>query len=118
MSVKLDTPTAATPELLTAALALTKKLFREGVPYRKAGCLLADLRPAAATQRTLFDDQQARKRSSALMATLDKINQSCGSGTIQFGAEGFGKREWQAKSDNLSPHYTTRWDELPEARTG
>jgi len=38
-----------------------------------------------------------------------------GAGTLFFGTAGT-KKEWITKAEMKSPRYTTRWDELPEAK--
>jgi DNA polymerase V len=116
--IRLETSTASTPELLAAARPLVEKMFREGIDYRKAGCLLTDLRPAASAQLTLFDDKAARQKTAALMDAVDKINQLHGRGAVRFGAEGTTESDWQARFNQLSPQYTTSWADLPHARTG
>lgn len=49
------------------------------------------------------------------MQTMDKINQKFGRGALQLSSEGSGK-SWQMRRGNLSPAYTTSWDELPKVR--
>lgn len=56
-----------------------------------------------------------RERSAALVATLDEVSRRHGRGALKFAAEGI-KQGWQTKRENLSPRYTTRWDELPVVR--
>jgi len=60
-------------------------------------------------------------RQKALMATLDRINETFGRGTVRLGAEGL-QQAWAMKQDRRSPRYTTRWDEVPvvhaDARPG
>jgi len=55
------------------------------------------------------------------MATLDRINETFGRGTVRLGAEGL-QQAWAMKQDRRSPRYTTRWDEVPvvhaDARPG
>lgn len=118
-SIRMETATQSTPELLAAARPLVERMFRPGIDYRKAGCLLTDLRPAATAQLTLFDDRAARKKSAAVMEAVDKINQLHGRGAVQFGSEGTREqRDWQAKFNQLSPQYTNNREDLPIVRTG
>ena len=53
--------------------------------------------------------------SPRLMQVMDHINAVWGRGTLRSAAEGV-RKEWSMKREKKSPNYTTRWDELPEAR--
>jgi DNA polymerase V len=46
---------------------------------------------------------------------MDAINSRFGNGVIRSATTGT-KQQWQMKSGNRSPNYTTQWDELPVAR--
>ena len=61
------------------------------------------------------DDPPARARSARLMAAVDALNQSYGRNTLRTGVCGTAPR-WGMKSENRSACFTTRWDELPQAR--
>ena len=69
----------------------------------------------AKRQQTLFDDPWQRAQSAKLMAAMDAINAEFGRDTVRTGANGTDKR-WAMRSENRSPRFTTRWDELPIAR--
>ena len=45
------------------------------------------------------------------MQTVDEINRKLGRGAVRWAAEGI-KQPWAARRGNVSPQYTTRWDEL------
>jgi hypothetical protein len=49
---------------------------------------------------------------SAEARALDSINRKYGRGALQLLAAGTGK-SWRMRRGNLSPAYTTSWDELP-----
>jgi len=49
------------------------------------------------------------------MAAMDAINAEFGRDTVRAGAVGTEKR-WAIRSENRSPRFTTRWDELPIAK--
>jgi DNA polymerase V len=51
------------------------------------------------------------ERSARLMHAIDSINGRFGSGTVRPAIAGMVRR-WAAKSEFLSPRYTTRLDEL------
>ncbi|MBW1645956.1 MAG: Y-family DNA polymerase [Deltaproteobacteria bacterium] len=112
-TVELPVASASTRELLGRAVGLAARLFHPGCPYRKAGVILHDLRPAALVQPSLLDPLD-REREGRLMAALDELNDRFGS-RVRFAAEG-GRRHWRSRAAARSPAYTTRWSELPVAR--
>ena len=101
--------------LTTAALAGLEAIYRAGFKYKKAGIMLTLLSDKRARQATLFDDAPLRARSASLMVAMDAVNAQFGRDTLRAGASGTLQR-WAMRSDNRSPRYTTRWDELPEVR--
>lgn len=66
----------------------------------------------------MFDDIETKGKSAHLMKAVDEINTRFGNAAIRSAASGTNsaKQEWQMRSGNWSPNYTTRWDELPIAR--
>jgi len=110
----LDMPTHFTPELSALAAELLKKIHRPGYRFRKVGVLMSDLRPAGEVQ-SCFDgpSPETVARRQKLMATLDKVNFSCGRGTVRLGSAGAISPTWRMRQASLSPCYTTRWSDLP-----
>lgn len=104
-----------TPDLLRAAGRLLAAIYREGPAYKKAGVRLQALRPATARQGHLFADRTAA--DAALMDAVDTLNRTMGRGTVAFAATGTpDERDWTMQREHRSPHYTTRWADLPTAR--
>ncbi len=108
-------PTDDTRLLCRAALSGLQQIYRSGHAYQKAGVMLTEIIAAAARPRMLFDDVAAQQKSTALMATLDRINRRMGSGTLQLLGEGV-RKSWSMRRGNMSQRYTTEWDELAVAR--
>lgn len=110
----LATESDDTPELISTALSLTRKLYRQGYEYKKAGVMLTNLVRRSAVQQGLFDEVD-RCRSAALMGVVDRINRTHGRDTLVFGAARLAttRKAWPTKFDRLSPSYTTRWDDVP-----
>ena len=76
---------------------------------------LQALRPEGTGQGHLF--REDTDEDEALMAAVDRLNREMGRGTVGFAAAGVaGRRDWTMKREMRSPHYTTRWADLPEAR--
>lgn len=104
-----------TPTLLRRARALLRSVYREEATYKKAGVVLLNLRPEAPRQGHLFEGPKAE--DAALMKVVDQLNRDMGPGTVDFAAAGVrDDHEWTMKREMRSPHYTTRWDELPVAK--
>ena len=112
MTIPLPSPTDDTRQLVNVALWALKQIYRPNYNYAKAGVMLSELVPAQGVQADLFSQAQANPKSSALMSTMDSINQKLGRETIKLASEGF-RRPWKMKQGNKSPAYTTKWTEVP-----
>jgi len=113
--VPLPDPTDDTRLLASAATLGLGLIFKPGYQYKKAGIMLTLISDKAKRQQTLFDDPLQRAQSAKLMAAMDAINAEFGRDTVRAGATGTEKR-WAMRSENRSPRFTTRWDELPIAK--
>jgi len=82
---------------------------------QRQGTLLLAIDDAAAPNWTVEPSQAQRERSAKTMSVMDAINARWGRGTARSSATGVTQR-WAMRSENRSPRYTTRWDELPVAR--
>ena len=97
-------------------MAGLQAIYKPGFNYAKAGVMLLDLQDGSVEQHEL-DLEADAEQSSALMGTLDKLNDRFGRGTVLLASAGLeGKeRTWSMRRNLLTPQYTTRWDELPVA---
>lgn len=112
-AMTLVAPTADTRELLRAARRLATNFLRAGCAYRRAGVALLDLARPERMQQDLFAQHDGRE---TLMPVLDAINRRFGRATAGFGATGWRTSPaWKMRQANVSPHYTTRWEDLPRA---
>ena len=57
-----------------------------------------------------------RESSDAIMNTMDRINGRYGSSVIRLASEGI-EKSWRMKRVNVSPCYTTRFEELVEVKS-
>lgn len=103
----LSIPTSFTPDLIGHAHRLLERLFVPEKGYRKAGIMLQDLVSDKEVQLDFF----ARPRNKKIMHLVDTINQTMGDRTVFFGAEGT-KKAWAPIRKNVSPKFTTQWDEI------
>ncbi len=119
VTLPLPEATSDTRTLTQWALNILRAIYRPGFGYHKAGVMLLDLSPQANRQFSLFTAQGGAEgaRSEKLMRVLDGINQRYGRNTLRLGAEGVAQT-WQMRRKNLSPGYTTSWDEMPAVTAG
>jgi DNA polymerase V len=103
----LPLPTAYTPDLITLALHLFETLYTPGEGYRKAGIMLQEL----VSEKNLQLDFFEKPKNQKLMKLIDRINKVHGDGTLFFGAEGT-NNGWAQIRKNVSPRFTTCWDDL------
>ena len=108
------TPTSFTPELIHKAKECIKQIYQPGYQYHEAGVFLGGLIPQNQIQLSLFSQANLTERNkrTELMATLDKVNRRWGSNTLQVASQGI-KKAWKMNQSFISPHYTTRWQEIP-----
>ncbi len=120
-TVKLPVPTADSLRLTGAALSGLRRIYREGFRYVKAGVMFTEIQPSAVQQLQLFEAEadgytpapRADARSR-LMGVMDRVNRQAGRGTLQIASAG-SRNTWAMKREQMTPAYTTRWDELPVA---
>ncbi|EPR44312.1 UMUC domain protein DNA-repair protein [Desulfovibrio sp. X2] len=112
-TASLSLPTARTPELLRAGLALADRLFKPGYRYKKAGVMLFGIEAETAVQGSLLaPDPRDDARRDALMHALDAVNAKWGRETLRPAATGI-ERPWRMRQEHRTPRYTTVWDEIP-----
>ena len=108
--VSLPEPSASTTVFIRHGLAALEKIYRPGLRYQKTGIVLFGLIPQSYHQPNLFSAPD--RKSTPLMAAMDRINDRWGRYTIQHAVAGFDK-PWKNKQLKKSQAYTTSWDELP-----
>ena len=110
--ISFDTPTADQRRIVAEAVRLTQRIFKEGYGYKKAGVIATKIIGENDVMHTLFEDTEAIERERKITSALDSINATFGKGTIKLAVQGSGKIK--TASDNQSPHYTTKWSDLPK----
>lgn len=110
-AIPLITPTTDTREILCVANSLVTGMYRKGYRFKKAGIGLLDLTHGDTHQGDLFAGIDPR--SAKLMELLDQTNRKFGRNTMGFAASGWkAKPQWAMRQENLSPAYTSSWNEL------
>lgn len=110
IAMKTPFPTNSTFELNRLAQLALSKIYKEGIPYKKAGIIVSDLTPTAAYQLGLFDCEDPKHIE--VMQTVDALNARYGQ-VVKFANNDLKKR-WKMKQMKLSKRYTTSWNELLE----
>lgn len=113
LKVPLAAPSDDSRTLARAALQGLERIYRPGWAYVKAGVELQAIQPRdngwTADLLTAPDT-----RSAPLMRTLDAINTRMGAGTLRLAGAGIDPA-WAMNRGRLTPAYTTRLGELPQA---
>lgn len=109
--VPFVTPTAEERIIIAQAVSAAKTLFKQGFGYKKAGVIATKIVSEKHVMHSLFEDREAVEREHKITSALDAINAAFGKGTIKLAVQGSG--EIKSSSENQSPHYTTRWSDIP-----
>lgn len=110
----LSSPTFFTPHLIGAAITTLKQIYKPRIKYKKCGVFFTGIAPKGEEQIGIFSSDQISseyEKHKNLMDSIDKINMKTGN-RIFFAAQGVKKR-WKSNRKNLSPLYTTNWEEIP-----
>ena len=117
--VPLRRPSADTAQIVGAALAGLRAIYRPGYNMAKAGVMLLELQSDSVQQQELALENDDLVDRGNLMATLDGLNLRYGRGTVSMASAGLAgdRRVWAMKQKRLTPAYTTNWNDLAVART-
>lgn len=115
LTAKLPEPCDYTPDLLKSAHYLLEKLYQPGYSYKKTGIILLGLVPENRRQLTLYDTEAFKLKHRRLMLNIDALNDRYGTHTVFIGSQGINPY-WTMQRNLKSPHYTTRWDDIPRVR--
>ena len=109
--ISFPTPTSEQRTIVAKAVAATQELFKSGYGYKKAGVIATGIIAESDMVQSLFDDTDATEKEHRITAALDAINRTYGDGTLKLAVQGSG--HIKTSSEKQSPHYTTRWSDLP-----
>lgn len=110
-SLEMAIPTDDTRELIKASHNLLQQIWQDGHRFMKAGVMLSDFYEPGVYQPSLFDPATPHANSQTLMKLLDQVNHSS-AGRLYIASQGI-RQDWSMKRQNLSPSYTTRWEDIP-----
>lgn len=110
--VTYTTPTAEQRTIVASAVQATSDLFRRGYGYKKAGVIATGIMDQSDIIQSMFEDTDSIEREHKITSALDAINSTFGAGTVKLAVQGSG--HIKSTRENQSPHYTTRWTDLPK----
>ena len=110
-SCTLSLPYATDSSIMLSKYAVLglRKIFKEGVVYKKAGVMIMDLVPTAKRQLSLFENTSTKHVT--LMQSLDQIHKRFGPNQIKLANQDL-KRTWKMKQEHLSSRFTTELKEV------
>ena len=112
ITIPLPNASSDTRLLVRAALFGLKKIYKPGFAYKKTGVMLIGIGPAAVQQLSLLAQHGAGDRSERLMQAMDGLNQRYGRNTVSLFSAG-SRKSWAMRRENMSPCYTTSWNDVP-----
>lgn len=118
ITVPLRRPSADTAQIVGAALAGLRAIYRPDYKMAKAGVMLLELQTDSVQQHELVLEDDCVVERGHLMATLDGLNLRYGKGTVSMASAGLAgdRRTWSMKQERRTPAYTTDWHDLAVAR--
>jgi DNA polymerase V len=114
ITVPLPNASSDTRLLIRATLFGLRHIYRKGYAYKKAGVILTGIDSVAIYQESLLTQYGADEKSAKLMNVMDQLNQKYGRNTVSVFSAG-SKKSWSMKRENISPCYTTNWQDIPIA---
>ena len=113
--ITLPVASSDTFELVEYAITALRTIYKEDFYYKKAGVIVSGIVPDHAIQTSLFD-QCDRSKQQSVIAVMDSINERYGSDKVKLAVLG-NKRKWKLRQEQLSPSYTTHWDDIITIKT-
>ncbi|KGJ96611.1 Y-family DNA polymerase [Pseudoalteromonas sp. ND6B] len=102
-------PTSDTSVMARAVSDVINDIFNVNTRFYRCGIGAIELESELFQQADMFSVSEDKPR---MMECLDAINKRYGAGTLSLGSEKL-TQTWNMKRAFLSPHYTTRWSDIP-----
>lgn len=117
ITAALPYPTDVDFTLIKHADIVLRKIFKDGINYKKAAVVLSGIVPRRYENLDLFlaDEILSRDKKSKTMKVMDNINKEFGRNTMLVGSQRFNPK-WVGKKESRSPRYTSSWLEIPVVR--
>ena len=114
-SCVLSLPYATDSSIILSKYAVLglRKIFKDGVSYKKVGVMIMGLVPTQKRQLSLFENKNTKH--VALMQRLDQIHKRFGPNQIKLANQDL-NRTWKMKQEHLSNRFTTELTEVITVR--
>ena len=94
-----------------------RKIFKEGIEYKKCGVTVMEIVPEERVQLNMFEAKSDSKQK-VLASTIDALNQKMGKNMLRHAVQGSDNNTWKLRCDNMSPNYTTKVTEVLVVNVG
>ncbi|MFY8328426.1 Y-family DNA polymerase [Pseudoalteromonas sp. ZZD1] len=105
-------PTSDTSVIAKAVSRVIDDIFKPNVRFYRCGIGAIELESELYQQADMFAVSEDKPK---MMQCLDAVNKRYGVGALSLGGERL-SQNWNMKRAFLSPHYTTRWSDIPIIR--
>src|SRR5699024_10296868 len=112
LSTAFPSPSNSSLEINTMALQLLKRIYKEGIHYKKAGITLHGLTQQESLQFNIFDTPKSLEHYP-IMQAMDSINQKMGEQKVKLASQYF-NQQFPMRQQFLSQRYTTKVKEFIE----
>jgi DNA polymerase V len=115
MAVTLPFATNSTLTISNAAINMLKKLHQgnETLKFKKTGVIVTELIDENKKQLQLFDEENPKHL--VLMQVMDKLNTKIGETKVKLATQNL-NLTWNMNQNDLSPRYTTNFNDILEIR--
>lgn len=96
-------------ELTSVSTKLLDNIFKNGFGYKKCGVILNDIIPKSGQSISLFEQENFEKKEK-LSKAINSVNATFGRNTLASARKGFDAIP--VRKDNVSPQYTTNWEDI------
>ena len=111
---RFDVPTSNTSDIVSAALRITKRIYRGGIRYKKAGVIVMDIKDGRYVQPDLFDERkQEREKNDRISRIMDEVNVT-GRHYLRLAVQRPGHYADGIRMEHRSQRFSTDWSELME----
>ena len=115
ITMNFEVPVNNSHEILKYAVRALRLIYKDGYEYKKAGVILTGIIPETQQQIGIFDTED-REKLEKLSKLMDKVNSKFGRNTLNLAIQST-PNNWHPNAKNLSPRYTTSWDDIPKIET-
>ncbi|MNE51099.1 DNA polymerase V subunit UmuC [compost metagenome] len=89
-------------------------IYKEGIPFKKAGVILMGITQDETQQLSMFEYENPKEK--VIMKVIDKLNLKLGE-KVKFGNMDL-QRKWKMRQEHLTPQYSTNLKHIITVKTG